>query len=163
MSTKLELKDVTNAVDLALTASQLDPATTVLLRKNINESLRAIIEAELAEEEGDDGEKAPRAKSQYVIMVSDPNGLIKTDLVGWVLTIPEESPVQTTKDLLHRSFYDFNTTKKGRLHPVTTIGEGLENLPGSAYKEVGLKVKTKAPVLVVTTDNVLPKDNSNKA
>lgn len=156
MVTKLELSEVNNAVELALAASQLDQATSDNIKTNILKQLRAVVEADAENEEGE--EKEPRAKSQYVVLVSDPNGVIKQDLVAWVLTIPEETAVQTTKDLLHRAFYDFNTTKKGRRLPVVTIGEGLENVPGTAYKEVGIKVKTKSPVLVITTDNVLPKE-----
>jgi hypothetical protein len=161
MANKIELAEVTQAVDAALTASQLDPTTAQTVKNNIIKQLRAAVEAD--NEEGEEGEeKAPRAKSQYVILVSDPNGVIQTDLVGWVLTIPEEAPVQTTKDLLHKCFYDFNTTKKGRKHPVSEIGEGLQYVPGTAFKEAGIKVKTKSPVLLVTTDNKLPKSDSNK-
>lgn len=163
MANTIELTDVNEAVDLALTASQLDPTTAASVKSNILKQLRAVLEAEAEEDENESGEKEPRAKSQYVVLVSDPNGVIKTDLVAWVLTIPEEAPVQTTKDLLHKSFYDFNTTKKGRKNPVTTIGEGLQNVPGTAFKEAGIKVKTKSPVLVVTTDNVLPKTTNNGA
>lgn len=168
MANIIELSEVNEAVELALAASKVDDATAKEIKDNIINQLKAIAaqtdEAEVVDEttetEGEE-EKAPRQKSQYVIVVADSKGLITQDLVGWVLTIPEEDPVQDTMKQLHQCFYDFNATKKGRKMPVVTIGEGLENCKAGIFKERGIKVKTKTPVLVVTTDNNLPKDNSN--
>ena len=57
-----------------------------------------------------------------------------------------------------RSVYDFNTTKRGRLLPVNTVGEALENVPAKQFKEADLWVKTKTPVLILRTDNRIPTD-----
>ena len=98
-------------------------------------------------------------KKQFVIVVSDPDGkLPKHDFVGWVLQIPETESVATTLDRIFRSSYDFNTTKKGRLMPVKTVGEALENVPAKAFKEADVWVKTKTPVLMLKTDNEIPKE-----
>jgi hypothetical protein len=106
-----------------------------------------------------DEEKPPAVKKQFVIVVSDPEGrLPKNDFVGWVLQIPENESVATTLDRVFRSSYDFNTTKKGRLLPVKTVGEALENVPAKHFKEADVWVKTKTPVLVVRTDNEIPKE-----
>jgi hypothetical protein len=59
--------------------------------------------------------------------------------------------------------YDFNTTKKGRLLPVKTVGEALENVPAKAFKETDVWVKTKTPVLMLRTDNEIPKEQTTAA
>ena len=84
-------------------------------------------------------------------------------LVGWVLQIPENESVATTQDRILRGAYDFNASKKGRLLPVKTIGEALESVPAKFFKEADLWVKTKTPVLVLRTDNEIPRDSKEAA
>ncbi len=103
-------------------------------------------------------EKAPALKKQLCILVSDPAGIIKTDLVGWVVQIPEEeSPSLFLEQSVFRAAYDFNASKRGSLHPVQTVGEAMECVGSKHFKENGVWVKTKIPVLVVTTRNEIPK------
>lgn len=110
-----------------------------------------------------DEEKAPAIKKQFVILISDPDGLLpKTDFAGWVLQIPDDESVVTTQDRIHRAVYEFNTTKKGRLLPPKTVGEAIENVPTKHFKEVDLWVKTKTPVLMLRTDNSIPDDKQEK-
>lgn len=126
--------------------------------------LRAVIEemniltkAETSEE------KPPALKKQHVILISDPNGdLPNRDFVGWVLQIPDsESPV-TINERIHRAAYEFNATKKGMLLPVKTVGEAIENIPAKHFKEAEAWVKTKTPVLMLKTDNIIPRDKSQR-
>ncbi|NBX59386.1 MAG: hypothetical protein EBT62_02830, partial [Opitutaceae bacterium] len=49
-------------------------------------------------------------------------------------------------------------SKRGRLLPVKSIGEALESGSAKYFRESELWVKTKMPVAVVVTDNILPKD-----
>jgi len=140
---------------------------TEILKKNAIEPavLRRIIEEMnvVVQPEDGDTEKPPATKKQFVILVSDPDGkLPKHDFVGWVLQIPDNESVATTQDRIFRSSYDFNATKKGRLMPVKTVGEAIENVPAKFFKEADLWVKTKTPVLVLKTDNEIPKDTSDK-
>ena len=79
-------------------------------------------------------------------------------VVGWVLQLPESESVATTLDRIFRSAYDYNTTKKGQLMPVKTVGEAIEVIPAKAFKEADLWVKSKTPVLVLKTDNEIPKE-----
>jgi hypothetical protein len=126
----------------------------------LNNSTVAIDEAakpeetaeETAEEEGE-----PKPKQQFVIVVSDPNKLIINDLVGWVLQIPEDSDVATVLDSVKKGAYNFNASKKGRKYPVSSIGQAIANVPSKFFKTENLKIKTKEPVYVVTTNNILPK------
>lgn len=133
-----------------LKKAQIDPA---LLR-------RVIEEMNFAVQPEADGEEAPPAlKKQFVILVSDPAGLMpRRDLVGWVLQIPDSESPATTLDRIFRSSYDYNTTKKGRLLPVKTVGEAVENVPAKFFKEADLWVKTKTPVLVLRSDNEIPRE-----
>lgn len=104
-----------------------------------------------------DGEKAPAVKKQFVVILSDPAGVLPTyDFVAWVAQIPESESPATTLDRVFRSAYDYNASKKGRLLPVKAVGEAIEAVPAKFFKEADLWVKTKTPVLVVTTDNEIP-------
>jgi hypothetical protein len=138
-----------NKVAEILKKNHIDPA---LLRRVMEEMNLAV------QPEGAEDEKPPAVKKQFVILVSDPDGkLPKHDFVGWVVQIPESESCATTIERVLRSSYDFNATKKGRLLPVKTIGEAIENVPAKFFKEAEVWVKTKTPVLVVKTDNEIPK------
>lgn len=139
-----------NKVAEILKKNQVDPA---ILRR-IVEEMNLAVQPDPGEED-----KPPAVKKQFVILVSDPEGrLPKHDFVGWVLQIPENESVATTQDRIFRGAYDFNTTKKGRLLPVKTVGEAIENVPAKFFKEADVWVKTKTPVLVLKTDNEIPKE-----
>ena len=139
-----------NKVAEILKKNEISPA---ILRRIIEEMNLAV-----QPDPGDD-EKPPAVKKQWVIVVSDPDGKMpKTDLVGWVLQIPESESVATTPDRVFRSAYDFNTTKKGQLLPVKTVGEAIENVPAKFFKEADVWVKTKTPVLVLKSNNEIPKE-----
>lgn len=136
-----------NKVAEILKKNQIDPK----ILRQIVEEMNVLTQAE-----GDD-EKPPAVKKQYAILISDPNDrLPKTDFVGWVLQIPEDESVVTTQDRIFRATYEFNATKKGRLMPPKTVGEALENVPAKHFKEVGVWVKTKIPVLMLKSDNEIP-------
>jgi len=90
------------------------------------------------------GRQAAGGEKAMGDLVSDPeHRLPKDDFVGWVLQIPEDESPATTQDRIFRSVYDFNTTKRGRMLPVNTIGEALENVPAKQFKEADLWPKTR--------------------
>ena len=139
-----------NKVAEILKKNEISPA---ILRRVIEE-MNLAVQPDTAE-----GDKPPAVKKQWVILISDPDGrLPKHDFVGWVLQIPESESVATTTDRIFRSCYDYNTTKKGRLLPVKTVGEALENVPAKQFKEADVWVKSKTPVLMLRTDNEIPKE-----
>lgn len=106
-----------------------------------------------------DEDKLPAVKKQFVILISDPEGrLPSNDFVGWVLQIPETESVATTQERIFRSAYDFNASKKGRLLPVKTVGEAVESVPAKHFKDAEVWVKTKTPVLMLRTDNQIPRE-----
>ena len=140
-----------NKVAEILKKNQVDPK----ILRQIVEEMNILTQAE------SDEEKPPAVKKQWAILISDPEGrLPKNDFAGWVLQIPEDESVATTQDRIFRAVYEFNTTRKGRLLPSKTIGEALENVPAKHFKDTEVWVKTKTPVLVLTTDNEIPKDKS---
>jgi hypothetical protein len=141
--------DVSKVAEI-LQRNHIEPA---VLRRIIEE-INHLVQPDPAEED-----KPPPVKKQWVILVSDPGQkLPREDLVGWVVQIPEnESPV-TTPERVFRGAYDFNATKRGRLLPVKTVGEALENVPAKHFKEAELWVRTKTPVLLLRTDNRIPRD-----
>jgi len=139
-----------NKVAEILKKNHIDP--TVLRR--VVEELNLAVQPENADED-----KPPPVKKQFVILVSDPEGRLpeKADFAGWVLQIPETESAVTTQDRIFRGAYEYNATRKGRLYPAKTVGEALENIPAKHFKEAEVWVKTKTPVLVLKTDNEIPK------
>jgi hypothetical protein len=141
--------DVSKVAEI-LKKNQIEPA---LLRR-LMEEMNLVVQPDGAEED-----KPPAVKKQFVILISDPDGKFpKTDFAGWVLQLPENESPATIEERIFRSAYDYNTTRKGRLYPAKTVGEALENIPAKHFKETEVWVKTKTPVLVLKTDNEIPKD-----
>ena len=138
-----------NKVAEILKKNEISPA---ILRRVIEE-MNLAVQPDTA-----DGDKPPAVKKQWVILISDPDGrLPKHDFVGWVLQIPENESPATTKERIYRAAYDFNASKKGRMLPAKTMGDALENVPAKHFKEAEVWVKNKIPVLVLKTDNQIPK------
>ena len=134
-----------------------------ILKKNGIEPavLRRVIEEINLAVQPDSGEELPPpVKKQFVVLISDPdNRWPKHDFAGWVLQLPESESPATAEERILRSAYDYNATKKGRLYPVKTVGEALENVPAKIFKEAEVWVKTKTPVIVLKTDNEIPKES----
>jgi hypothetical protein len=133
-----------------------------VVHKNLPEDpakVKRIVE-ELNKLAADKDDKPPAVKKQFVILVSDPDGNLpkKRDFVGWVLQIPDNESPATTQDRILRAAYEYNTTRKGRLMPVKTVGEAIENVGGKHFNSAEVWVKTKTPVLMLTTDNEIPKE-----
>jgi hypothetical protein len=141
-----------NQVAEILKRNQLDPK----LLRQIVEEMNMITQTEA------DEEKPPAVKKQYVILISDPDGHLPEDqdFAGWVLQIPENESPATTQERIFKSAYEYNTTKKGRLYPAKTVGEAIENIPAKHFKEAEVWPKHKTPVLMLRTDNEIPKDES---
>lgn len=142
--------DVSKVAEI-LKKNEIDPA---VLRRVIEE-LNLVVEPEPGEEN-----KPPPVKKQFAILVSDPeNRFPKNDFVGWVLQLPEDESPATVQDRINRAAYDYNATRKGRLYPAKTVGEALENIPAKHFKEVDVWVKTKTPVILLKSDNQIPRSS----
>jgi hypothetical protein len=137
-----------NKVAEILKNNEVDPK----LLRQIVEEMNLLARAEANEE------KAPAVAKQFAILISDPDGLLpSTDFAGWVLQVPEDESVATMQDRALKAIYEYNASRKGRLNPAKTLGEAFEYIPGKFFKEAGLWVKTRTPVLMLRTDNEVPK------
>ena len=143
-----------NKVAEILKRNEVEPA----LLRQIVEEMQMVAQPE------NDEEKPPAVKKQFCFLLSDPEGRMPegVDFTGWVVQIPEEESVSTTVERIFRAAYEFNTTKRGRLLPVKTVGEAMEHVAAKHLKEAQVWVKTKEPVLVVRTDNKIPTEQSSK-
>lgn len=137
----------------------IDLVKVVLQRNELETRQIARIIQEISEEldRQDDEIKVPAPKKQFAILVSDPHGVLKDkSLVGWVAQIEEEAPAPTVLEKIVAAAYDYNASPKGRRMPVQTIGEACEHVGPKFFKDHQVWVKSKEPVLVVTTDNQIP-------
>lgn len=141
MSTKI---DITQVADV-LKRQKLEPAQ----QREILEELKALSEPE------SDEAPAPRAKQQFVAVVSDPAGKLTHDLTGWVVQIPEADSPASVLERIMKAAHDFNASKRGRLLPVKTVGEAFESVTSKYFRETGVKVKTKTPIYLICSDNRL--------
>lgn len=106
-----------------------------------------------------EGDAPPPVKKQFAILISDPNGRMpRGDFTGWILQIPENESPASIQERVLKGTYDYNASKKGQLYPAKTVGDALEDVPARFFREVELWVKTKTPVVVLRTDNEIPKD-----
>jgi len=141
---------------------EISKVAEILKRNHVDPALlRRVIEEINVAAQPDPGEKEtpPPVKKQFVILVSDPDGRWpKHDFAGWVLQIPDTESPATVLERVFRGTYDYNTTKKGHLYPAKTVGEAIENVPAKFFRETDVWVKTKTPVLVLKTDNEIPKE-----
>lgn len=142
-----------NQVAEILKRNEIDPS----LLRQIMEELNLAVQPEV------DEEKPPPVKKQFSILISDPDGKLPSgEFTGWVLQIPEDASVTSAPERIHKAAYDFNTTKKGRLMPAKTMADAIENIPAKHFKEQQVWIKTKTPVFMMTTDNTIPMETSDK-
>lgn len=142
-----------NKVAEILKNNEVDPK----LLRQIVEEMNLQTQAQANEE------KEPAIKKQWGILISDPDGRLPKDFdfTGWVVQIPEDDSIVTTQDRIFKAAYEYNATRKGRLNPAKTVGEALEHIPAKHFKEADVWIKTKTPVLMLRTDNDIPKDESS--
>lgn len=108
-------------------------------------------------------EKEPQVKKQYVVVVSDPYGkFTDADYTGWVVQIPEDENPATALERIHLGSYDYNLTPKGRRMPLKTIAEACEFGSAKIFKEHKVWIKTKEPVLIVRTNNKIPRESKQE-
>ena len=130
--------------------------------RKINDILQDVNQ-ELQQQEAEKEEKPPAVKKQFCIVITDPNRTLKpTDLVGWVVQIPEGDSPLTAPDRIIEAAYDYNQTPKGRRLPLETIGEACEVVSAKFFKEQEIWVKTKMPVQVVVTANRIPREGGSE-
>ncbi len=120
------------------------------------------VELELKAEEEERALRPPPVKKQFVMLVSDPEGILdKKDMVGWIAQIPEDDSIATTASRIHSAAYEYNATPKGTRMPVETVGEACEVVSAKLFKEQNVWVKSKTPLLIVPVENKIPTEKAD--
>lgn len=120
------------------------------------------VELELKAEEEERALRPPPVKKQFVMLVSDPDGILdKKDMVGWIAQIPEDDSIATTASRIHSAAYEYNATPKGARMPVETVGEACEVVSAKLFKEQNVWVKSKTPLLIVPVENKIPTEKAD--
>jgi hypothetical protein len=122
----------------------------------VDEATQQVEEPEAPDGDVEESDE-PKIKKQYGILVCDKDGIINTDLVGWVFQMPEDEDPRDVIDLLKKAGYNYNASKKGRKYPVGSMAAIIENVGAKYMKPYNISIKTKEPVLLIRTDNVLPR------
>ena len=136
-------------VKMALQRNEPDPRKVAAIMEDL--------EAEILAEEEERAMRPPPVKKQFVVLISDPEGLLRArDFVGWVIQIPEEESPLGAPERIARAAYEFNASPRGRRLPVQTVGETMEVVSASIFKDQDVWVKTKTPILIVQTGNKIP-------
>jgi hypothetical protein len=95
------------------------------------------------------------AKKQHLVLVSEPEGGLPKDLVGWVVQILEDDDPRETANRIAEVASVFNGTPKGQRLPVDSFGDACQSLPNKLLKENNVWVKTREPVRVLAVKNSL--------
>lgn len=104
------------------------------------------------EEQKANREPRKKTKNQLIaVAVTDNEEIVETPL--YVVQVPEDFDHNTLVPQIIEAAKDFNNSKKGRKNPVSNVGETFESVTRKLFKERGLDVKTKEPVIVVQTVN----------
>lgn len=141
---------------------KLDDLQQILIEAGVKDpALRSEIIKVARETENDNKaekeDNGPKTKNQFGVVLLDPDGKVKgLELTALVVQIPEDDSLATTLDRIYRASYDFNATKKGQKLPVKTLYEAASHVKRKFFKEANIMVKTKVPVQVVVSDNLIP-------
>lgn len=71
----------------------------------------------------------------------------------FVLEMEEGEDHNTIIDRITGAAVEYNLTPKGRKFPVSTIGGAIETVKTKLFKEKGIKVTSKSPLIIVTKDD----------
>lgn len=129
--------------------------------KSQQEAIDGLIELgdkqELDKSVESDEEKPPRKKKQFNIIVSDPEGKIPqgVELTGWVTQMDEDEPIESALNKIYTAVYDYNATSKSK-DKYATVGDACMNLKSKFFKNAGISIKTKEPIFVQVTNNIIP-------
>ena len=113
---------------------------------------------EAAAEEAVEREKPQ--KKEFVVLVSEPEGGLPKDLIGWVVQYPEDGDPRDVSDTIVEVASAFNSSPKGKRVQVTSFGDACQSLPSKLLKERDVWVKTREPVRVIAVKNSLGRRRS---
>lgn len=103
---------------------------------------------------------AKKGKSQFQIVLSDPEGLMPkgVQFVGWALKMEDGAPLTAAIQRIKDAAIAHNNSKRGRKVPVNSIGETIQFVKRNHWKrdDGGKTLPQNAePVYIQVTDNKL--------
>jgi hypothetical protein len=138
----------------------LDLVKDVLQRNGIDARKLAELLNEIkrqAEEEAVEREKP--VKKHHVVLVSEPEGGLPRDLVGWVVQVPAEDNPTLAEERIRETAERFNASPRGKKLPLSSFGDACQGLPAKQLKERHVWVKTREPVRVLAVRNAWSRKN----
>jgi len=132
----------------AMARSNVDPKQQEEVINHLQEVIKEL------EEEKDQQNPTPKVKNKFGVIVLDQLGEIKTEnLAALIYQIPENEPYDSVPDRIRAAVKNFNLTKKGQKHPVSSVTEAFQAIAPKILKAEGLLRKTKELVPVLKSSN----------
>lgn len=135
-------------VEVALKDAQIDNQKI----NEVVESIQEMLAAQKAEKEA----REKRSKNKFVILSSvtmEDQDIIDTP--SWIVQVEESFDHNKIVETIKLAYNDFKNSGKKRAEKVDSVGTALLYTPKKFFKDRGLIVKTKEPVLIQVTDNKL--------
>lgn len=107
------------------------------------------------EKEEREGEKEPKQKNQYGIILFDNFGHLNgKDFTGSVFQIPINADMNLVLGQIQDAAKEFNTTtRKGKKNPIKNFTESIGFVSRKFFKSRNILLKNKTPVQVLVTKN----------
>jgi len=126
--------------------------------------------AQSIQEEKERQEGVSREKKQHIV-IANTEGLSEDIIKALpeipivVVQCPENSDHNEVLGNIHRASYNFNADigkkKNSKKNPVKKVFEAILNVTRKHFKEVGVTVNSKEPVILIATDNLIPTEIIN--
>ncbi len=140
----------------AMAKVDIEVVQKVLKENGIDVRIAAEILNQIREVIAEDAvEREKPAKKQHIVLISEPEGGLPKDLVGWVVQVLEDDDPREAGAKIAEVASVFNSSPKGQRLPVTSFGDACQSLPTKLLKENNVWVKTREPVRVLAVKNSL--------
>jgi hypothetical protein len=136
----------------------LDLVKEVLQRNGIDARKLAELLNEIKQEaESEAVEREKPVKKHHVVLVSEPEGGLPKDLVGWVVQVPAEDNPNLAEERIRETAERFNSSPRGKKLPLSSFGDACQGLPAKQLKERNVWVRTREPIRVLAVRNAWSK------
>lgn len=132
-------------IEATLLERKIEPVKVQEILKDLQQSVEE-------EKEENANEKGPKAKWEHVIVLNDPEGKIKDDFTGWVVTQQDGQDSGLVLGKLTDAARVQNESAKRKKTRIETFNDLFSALKSKFLKEKGLKIKTKEPVRVLVVN-----------
>lgn len=147
---KVDIEDVEHII----AKYQVDQKTAQQIIADVKQA------AEDARADGGLGAGGKKTKYKFLIVASDPDKKYPDleNIPMWVFKVPDEENHTDVLGRFYKGVYEFNAkSRKGRKSPIKTVGGGIQAVGSKFFKPNKTPILTKEPVIVLVTDNTIPK------